>query len=400
MTERAERAVANIKLRPRPDTITRLVRPRPDGNEAFVTFVSDDGFGAYVHRDVLNLIGRHARAVAPDEAIGLLAGRICHDPKNGPYTIVMAADSARGGEFESGQGHVELLAVGHDKVRRRLEDAHPDREIVGWYHTHPQYPPVFSSVDAEEQATWNDPGHIGIVYSGIEPSEPFGIYRGPNASLLRRRMERKPGDEIDHSRDAQEEPAREHKQTAQPVTPAPISTQFPKPNGAHATRRRRLKAALLSLAALLLVCLVGSLYWLHYRVQSVETRLRDMATEKARNASLDNRPEQPRQWVAMPTPVVTPPADGAGQAERPAPLDVPELHIPAKPLSTAVTSGTPSKPAKRRDDRPQRDERRAKSAKKRQMEKKPAKSSGQAEGGKPGEKSPAPKATPISPRQD
>jgi hypothetical protein len=196
------------------------------------------------------------------------------------------------------------LPAGHDKVRRRLEDAYPDRELVGWYHTHPNCAPRFSRVDADEQATWNDPGHVGIVYSGVEPAEPFGVYRGPDASLLRRRTDVVPGEEQGRGRDgdAQEEPAREPEPPAQPATPARVPTQAPNPNGARSNRRRRLKAALLYLVLLLLVCLLGGLYWLHYRVQSVEARLGDMAAERARNASADSRPEQPRdsagRWCA------------------------------------------------------------------------------------------------------
>jgi proteasome lid subunit RPN8/RPN11 len=376
--------VAKIILRPRQNTITRLVRPRPDGNEAFAAFVSDDGFGVYVHRDVLDLIARHARVVTPNEAIGLLAGRICHDPKSGPYTIVMGADAARGGEFRSGWGHVELSAMGHDKVRRRLEDAYPDREVVGWYHTHPQCAPVFSSVDAEEQATWNDPGHIGIVYSGSEPAEPFGVYRGPDARPLHRWTDGRLRDEMERDRDTQEEPAPEQESQAQPIAATRIATPAPNPSGALTPRRRRLKTALLYLVALLFFCLLGGLYWLHYRVQSVEARLRDLAAEK----SPDYRPEPPLHSVALPTPVVTPTADGAGPAEQPASLDAPELHPPSKTLSPAVTSGTPRQPAKRRDDSPRRD----KPAKQPRMEKKPARKSGPARDDKPMEQPPAPKA--------
>src|SRR6185295_769032 len=98
---------------------------------------------------------------------------------------VMAAEGARGLELRSTPTLVELLPTGHARVRRRLEDAHPDREIVGWYHTHPHYNANFSTMDIEEQSTWSDPDHIGIVYSGIDKVEPWGVYRGPRAILLR-----------------------------------------------------------------------------------------------------------------------------------------------------------------------------------------------------------------------
>ena len=69
-------------------------------------------------------------------------------------------------------------------MRRRLEVAHPDREIVGWYHTHPNYPSEFSSVDIQEQRIWSDRNHIGIVYSTSD-AEPFGVYRSSEAIRLR-----------------------------------------------------------------------------------------------------------------------------------------------------------------------------------------------------------------------
>lgn len=98
----------------------------------------------------------------------------------------MAAENALPGEYEATTGDVKLKAVGQTRVRRRLEDVHPDREIIGWYHSHPNYAPVFSYVDAHQQKTWNDQNSIGIVYSTDgEGAESFGVYRGPDAVLLR-----------------------------------------------------------------------------------------------------------------------------------------------------------------------------------------------------------------------
>jgi len=133
---------------------------------------------------VLEFIKSEARLAMPNETIGLLAGRVCEDPQSGPYTIIVAAENARPGEFESSPAHVKLREPGQAHVRLRLEDAHPDREIIGWYHTHPGYPSQFSSVDIDEQKTWSDQHHVGIVYSTSDRSEPFGVYRSSDAIRL------------------------------------------------------------------------------------------------------------------------------------------------------------------------------------------------------------------------
>jgi hypothetical protein len=70
-------------------------------------------------------------------------------------------------------------------VRCRLEESAYGLDLIGWYHSHPTFPARFSPVDVTEQSTWRDPNHIGIVISGSDRATPFGVYRGPEALLLR-----------------------------------------------------------------------------------------------------------------------------------------------------------------------------------------------------------------------
>ncbi|HEV2915107.1 MAG TPA: Mov34/MPN/PAD-1 family protein [Pyrinomonadaceae bacterium] len=269
--------MANFKIKSKNSAPTLLARPRPLGNGSFVTFSSeDDGFRAYVHQDVLDFIAGVARHAEPDEAIGLLAGRICYDPRNGPYTLVMAADGASKEEVEASPSHVRISATGHASVRRRLEDSHPDREIVGWYHSHPHYPARFSLVDAKEQATWNDPNHIGIVFSGTERKEPFGVYRGPGAILLARALDSSSAPVIEDAA-VEETPHFLPKVKESPVVHA-------LPHGARpAVRARKVATVLLWAFALTVIAAVASIIWLHYRVRSLENR---------RDVSQANRPHE------------------------------------------------------------------------------------------------------------
>ncbi len=176
--------MSNITIRKRTGTAAHLLRPRPQDDGPFERWVDDDNrFFVYLHVDVLDFIRNEAARAMPNETIGLLAGRVCEDPKTGPYTMIVAAENARPQEFEASRAHVRLRGPGQAHVRRRLEDAHPDREIVGWYHTHPGYPSQFSSVDLNEQKNWSDRNHIGIVYSTTDQEE-FGVYRGSDAIRL------------------------------------------------------------------------------------------------------------------------------------------------------------------------------------------------------------------------
>lgn len=342
--------MANIRIRAKQSTMARLTRPWPADNSFFEAWTSEtDGFRAYVHQDVIALIKQHAKRAGPYEVIGLLAGRICIDPKNGPYTLVMAAEGALDGEFKSSTGHVELLPSGHNNVRCRLEDAYPDREIVGWYHTHPQFTPRFSYVDADEQATWSDPNHVGIVYSGIDSTEPFGVYRGPTAILLQPLRD---GELIEqaHTRNRSPEPQRV-------LTRGPGRNQNGETSGIqralHSTsevydqdlaptrsvRSRNLQIVMLCAIALIFAVLLGFLYWLNHRVSLVEARivgLTNLRQEGDRNhneggkqMTLDDRVEQP---------AVAPTSTTSGPGTKGALVGGPELRPPAKSLAPEVTS--------------------------------------------------------------
>jgi proteasome lid subunit RPN8/RPN11 len=157
---------------------------RPSLEREFSAFVSEqDGFAALIHQDVKESISREAVKALPNETIGLLAGRVLRDER-GPYTLVLAAQGARPDEIDATPSHVHISANGHAQVRNRLEGSAYGLDVIGWYHSHPRFPARFSPVDVTEQSTWRDPNHIGIVISGIDHVDPFGVYRGPKATLL------------------------------------------------------------------------------------------------------------------------------------------------------------------------------------------------------------------------
>jgi proteasome lid subunit RPN8/RPN11 len=359
--------MGNFKKKAQTGPPSLLVRPRPTEDGSFVAFHAEgDGFGVYFHRDVLEFIKRESLRAAPDEAIGLLAGRTCSDPVHGPYTLVMAADGARGDEVEASPSHVHISAYGNASVRQRLEASHSDREIVGWYHSHPRYPAQFSHIDITEQSTWNDPNHVGIVFSGTEKSEPFGVYRGPEAvRLMRHRTESRMSpagqtiyglERVPAKRALPEQVGAER---TQPGRPKPLTADIAKTRRIPAAQRGRF-SRLRGVAPRLLVLLgalglAAGVVWLHQRVRSIETALgstRGVASSSPTPAETP-LPEQPSQLPDARSQASAAPQSETGSANRTMLTDGPIAKPAANPLNGSVRrrnnarAGKSKKPAAR-----------------------------------------------------
>jgi proteasome lid subunit RPN8/RPN11 len=330
--------MANFRARTKTGPPSPLVRPRPSENDNFVPFMAEgDGFSVYVHREVLEFIERESRRSAPDETIGLLAGRVCQDPAHGPYTLVMAADSARAGEVEASPGHVHISAGGNASVRHRLEEKHPDREVVGWYHSHPRYPARFSHIDNAEQSTWNDPNHVGIVFSGTEEREPFGVYRGPEAVRLSRSPARQRADD-QSPRVERPAPLKTLKEQARRDGSKPTITTITPGRLAPAARPGAPMPAPRLFFALLLLLPAAGVFWLHVRVRSIETILHGAAASAA---------TKPAPTAEAPPPAASPeavaatnkdappgePTTSATPARLPTLMGTPDVTPPANPLN-------------------------------------------------------------------
>jgi proteasome lid subunit RPN8/RPN11 len=268
---------------------------RPARDESFIVFTSErDGFAAFIHHDVRDAISQEAYKAAPNETIGLLAGRVLRDER-GPYTLVLAAQGARRDEIEATPSHVRISAGGQAQVRSRLECSAYGLDIIGWYHSHPRYPARFSSVDVTEQSTWRDPNHLGIVISGTDTREPLGVYRGPQATLLTPVMF-----EIPHPKKTVQPdtalmspPVEEHKPEAVAAT-QPVATSWT----AH-TPKPVTEGMLRFLPLALIIGLLGTaltLIWFQSRIAGVE---RSLARARLNKEGTTSAPPP----VAAPTPL-------------------------------------------------------------------------------------------------
>jgi proteasome lid subunit RPN8/RPN11 len=111
-----------------------------------------------VGSEVLALIRGHVEAIYPEEAPGGLLG-IVHDETTVEVAEAVPSDNARGEERR------RRYLIGPDDVlalERRASDA--GFQVVGYYHSHPDAPPVPSEFDREH--AW--PTYIYLIVSVVE----------------------------------------------------------------------------------------------------------------------------------------------------------------------------------------------------------------------------------------
>lgn len=141
-----------------------------------------DGFVVFVTRNAVRDLREGTRASAPNEAFGLLMGKVFHD-RQGVFTVVAGAVYAH--HLSASAGHVRLDAQQMGQLRREASIEHPTADFVGWTHSHGTYS-SYSYTDCEEQRTWTDEHCIGILtFMRPLPERPWAIaYRGPDAELM------------------------------------------------------------------------------------------------------------------------------------------------------------------------------------------------------------------------
>ena len=220
-------------------------RQRPLGNPNYLRF-SSLGSGSvevFIELRTLAQIREVARAAWPNEAIGLLAGRACHDRVR-TFTVVETVEAARPEESEATAGTVHLSAAGSAAVQRRLAHRAPALDPVGWFHSHPHSSAFFSGEDRLEQATWTEPHNVGIVAGRARGGggSTLAVYAGPQALLLTRTPDSSipPPDPVTVATTSADQAA----DRLGPIQPPPLPSRT--------LRRLAVAAALLAIAALVL----------------------------------------------------------------------------------------------------------------------------------------------------
>jgi|GEM_PF-4790405 len=125
---------------------------------------SDTG-SVYVNIEHTAFRHGHDHAASDDKEVGgILIGDAC---AHGDHIIVNITAVIRGDMRDSSAVHVTFKAEDWSKMLRLQEQHFPDKQIVGWYHSHPNMPVFFSSYDlAIHRDFFNSPWFVGLVYNG------------------------------------------------------------------------------------------------------------------------------------------------------------------------------------------------------------------------------------------
>ena len=126
----------------------RLRRPDRDPSRACITYgVNEKGdLPIFLDHAPADRIERHALSDTSVELGGILLGWECVEESTGePFVWITEALPAR--HYENSQASFTYTHESWAQITREREERFPDLDIVGWYHTHPDFGIFLSSHD-------------------------------------------------------------------------------------------------------------------------------------------------------------------------------------------------------------------------------------------------------------
>ena len=131
-------------------------------------------FQAVVRQSALNTLHRHG--LSQDvEVCGVLVGTIHRDP-SGPWLYV--TDAIEGDHATSRAAQVTFTAETWAHIQSVMDRDHPDKRILGWYHTHPGFGIFLSEMDLFIQENFFPlPWQVALVYDPKANEEGLFIWK-------------------------------------------------------------------------------------------------------------------------------------------------------------------------------------------------------------------------------
>jgi proteasome lid subunit RPN8/RPN11 len=120
-------------------------------------------------------INSHANSTLDMEVGGMLVGQVCHTQAGLPYIIVEAQLEAR--YVSQGATYLTFTSNTLADALNRVDDLYRDRQIVGWYHTHPGLSVFLSSMDVWLHTNFfTQPWQVALVIDPMVRSGGFFRY--------------------------------------------------------------------------------------------------------------------------------------------------------------------------------------------------------------------------------
>jgi proteasome lid subunit RPN8/RPN11 len=122
---------------------------RPDRNKQFAVAAyetpEEGDLPIFVDLDVMRDIELHAVSDTSVELGGVLLGGQYQDEDGRPFVVV--TDSLRAQHFEATKGSFKFTHETWEKISRERDEFPENLQMVGWYHTHPDWGVFLSSMD-------------------------------------------------------------------------------------------------------------------------------------------------------------------------------------------------------------------------------------------------------------
>lgn len=122
---------------------------RPDQNKHFAVCAyespAERDLPIFVDLDVLADMEEHALSDTSVELGGVLLGGVHEDENGSPFVVI--TDSLRAQHYESTKGSFKFTHDTWSAITREREEFPDELQMVGWYHTHPDWGVFLSSMD-------------------------------------------------------------------------------------------------------------------------------------------------------------------------------------------------------------------------------------------------------------
>jgi proteasome lid subunit RPN8/RPN11 len=139
-------------------------------------------FRVYFDRAIHDRIASHAAEKLSLEICGVLLGHWRRD-EDGPY--VQVNEAIRADKAQSNAGDVTFTHEAWNDIHREMDTKFTDRQIVGWYHTHPNFGIFLSDRDCFiQEHFFNSPGQIAYVVDPVNGVEGVFCWRNGKAKLF------------------------------------------------------------------------------------------------------------------------------------------------------------------------------------------------------------------------
>lgn len=163
-------------------------RCRPDRDRQFACLAYEvpgpDDLPIYLDRATADVIERHALRDTSVELGGILLGKECLDDQTGqPFVWVTRSLEAK--HYENTQASFTYTHESWEEISRERDRLHPELDIVGWYHTHPDFGVFLSGHDLFiHRHFFAQPLQVAYVVDPIRQTRGFFQWSGDNLAQV------------------------------------------------------------------------------------------------------------------------------------------------------------------------------------------------------------------------